>query len=381
MKIARLALVGVLVSVGLMAVGPAQVAGAANCAGPLVVGARGSGETVEYGGTVRLAVNAFKHDYGSPVDEVALQYTAAKVTAANLLGDAFMNSVQDGVDQLRLVLTTRAILCPTQRIVLFGYSQGAMVISRTLQQFSTARADILQRVTAVGLIADPNRVGRFSGNTGSASSSLNGVAVSFKRDPNILPPTAIRPRVESLCTQGDPVCAWSASAAPGALSVHPKYRNTSGPAEVGQRAAERFGDVKRLTVRWITNPTWTVGLWTPPDGPAEEFFEVKSKFRAIAPVRLDSHLPGFPVLLVTASDALGHSLPVADSNGSDVVSGDHVNGVYQYETGFPRGLLLWPPAGQFTVDRVCLLYTSDVIPESSCRPARPTEAVTFNFPG
>lgn len=141
--------------------GPALAAGAAPvpstraatlpCRDVLFVGARGSGEPVPYGRTVTVARGQVLSGFAGAVQDVYVDYPAANphdVTADDVeqavldgrepTAEYFV-SVQRGVDQVRAVLADAQRRCPSQRIVLAGFSQGAQVLARALAEAPSSR--------------------------------------------------------------------------------------------------------------------------------------------------------------------------------------------------------------------------------------------------
>lgn len=179
------------------------------CTQPLVIGARGSGEAKGFGDTVARATNAFNRGYGAPTDAVWLDYEAASTRLLWRNPPAYFDSVEDGIDALLRLLRTRAARCPRQPVVLFGYSQGAMVTNEVLHRLNDVGSPILKRIRAVGLIADPLRVGGAAYNIGSAGEAHDGMAARLPRVKDRKLPRSIRGRSRSLCVDGDVICAFT----------------------------------------------------------------------------------------------------------------------------------------------------------------------------
>ncbi|MDP9998402.1 cutinase family protein [Pseudarthrobacter sulfonivorans] len=70
--------------------------------------------------------------------------------------DSFMNSAADGAEKLSLEMTNLQIDCPDTKIVLIGYSQGAMAVHKTL--LSIGHTDLTNQIKAVLLVSDPLRI-------------------------------------------------------------------------------------------------------------------------------------------------------------------------------------------------------------------------------
>ena len=239
-----------VVTVGLAALagGGAYSAGAAEaCSEPLVVGVRGSGEPAGFGDTVVKTVDVFNSVYGSATDSVALDYPAAGIGAVWAIkpwrAGEFDASVKDGIGELKARNSDAFKTCPDQKIVLFGYSQGALIINRVLVSFAKNQP-LINRVAAVGLIADPARLGASNfthSGQGLASRKLNGIAIASTTAKKQDLPAALNGRARSVCLDGDLVCAFRPGKAvidPGAM--HAVYKSSLA-ASVGSWAADKVG--------------------------------------------------------------------------------------------------------------------------------------------
>jgi hypothetical protein len=208
------------------------------------IGAAGSGERVDPtadGGMGRVVYQSLR-DLAQPLQRdgrtitaEAVDYPAVAVPAdGDLLGWAgFMNSVDAGTAALGAQYASFAQRCPATKVVLAGYSQGAMVVHRNLQ----ALADNPNVVAAL-LIADGDRLpgdNVFSmGSVTAAPDKGKGVAQDWPilaHAPAKLP-LAIGSRTISVCDLGDAVCDYDSNAGkvtPAAVAIHTSYGlNTSG---------------------------------------------------------------------------------------------------------------------------------------------------------
>jgi Cutinase/Putative Ig domain len=155
------------------------VAATTGCADVLFVGARGSGnagpgtpgwvktaaDPLGLGGTVLAAYKRLVGQLGSrrSVETVSVNFPAASVwDIARGHPDKYFAGLEQGVSFTDQLLIGHAAKCPDQRIVLAGYSQGAMVMHREVQTLITlpngARAGILGRLDAAVLFGDGDRV-------------------------------------------------------------------------------------------------------------------------------------------------------------------------------------------------------------------------------
>jgi hypothetical protein len=244
--VALVATVGVSLGVVVLS---ATSAPAATCTEVLVVGVRGSGDTPSdwggYGATAYAAINAFRMSFGPNFVAVPLDYPSLGALKAATDPGAYFGGINEGIDELEALLRARAISCPSQKIVLIGYSQGAAVINRALVELQTQGATpIVERVASVELLADPLRIGTAPYNQGSASSAFNGVFLAMQRFPSDLLPQALRGRARSICAAGDSVCAYnSGSSLPAVaalargIAIHTSYVRVGTAALAGTQAA------------------------------------------------------------------------------------------------------------------------------------------------
>jgi acetylxylan esterase len=130
-------------------------------------------------------------------------------------------SVAAGTKALTTELTTEATNCPTTKIVMMGYSQGAHVIGDVLAgtgrvagftPFPAVSATVSDKVTAVILMGDPRYVPGTSFNAGT--SKTKGL---FPRG-NDASLDAFAARTQSYCDTGDTFCASGSS-----IAVHLGY--------------------------------------------------------------------------------------------------------------------------------------------------------------
>ena len=118
---------------------------AGDCAQVLFVGVRGSGEAPPYGSTITQFRDAVaKGAGGASVRQTYLDYPAAAIDAVDTRSleqaifdpttaqNSYFTSVAAGVTALSKLIAAQAQACPTQRLLLAGFSQGSEVIVRTL---------------------------------------------------------------------------------------------------------------------------------------------------------------------------------------------------------------------------------------------------------
>ena len=228
---------GVLVTPWIGFVAPAQPAPqppatdpTPSCAAIFFLGVRGSGEppqshnpystdeTQNIGAKVLDVLNGFNDELdswgsthgGAPTVEVlGLRYPADGANVLNMLTGPFFYSFWAGVYQLEQSLATEEQLCPNQKIVLSGYSQGALVIHLALADLDLVGSPLIStdKIAAVVLVSDPAKLSNGDEvKTGSASPSAPGIyAVLGVYTPPI--PGTLTGRTISMCTDHDIVCA------------------------------------------------------------------------------------------------------------------------------------------------------------------------------
>ncbi|MDP9224627.1 MAG: cutinase family protein [Actinomycetota bacterium] len=196
---------------------------AASCHAIEFVGVHGVGEEpLNMGPTVHDTYQKFQtaaQTSGVDVTDYPVPYQ--KVTIFQLLKQttkAFPN-VQEGVKLLSDHLTTQATDCPNQREALVGYSEGAWIISKFLQD---APSDLTGHVSAVVLYGDPEFDHTATGFV-ALSTDGDGVARRFGFGTTPYLPQSLSGRAISYClseqqtvlgvprTGHDPVCNSTSS--------------------------------------------------------------------------------------------------------------------------------------------------------------------------
>jgi hypothetical protein len=208
------------------------------------IGAAGSGERDDptaYGGMGQVIFQSYRdlaqqvQRDGRTITAEAVDYPAKAVPAdGDLFGwVGFMSSVDAGTAALGTQYASFAQRCPTSKVVLAGYSQGAMVVHRNLQ----ALAD-RPNVAAALLVADGDRLPNDNvitmGSVTARPGKGKGVAQNWPilaHAPATLPLT-IGSRTISVCDRGDAVCDYdsdSGKVTPAAVAIHTSYaHNTNG---------------------------------------------------------------------------------------------------------------------------------------------------------
>jgi hypothetical protein len=212
----------------------------ATCKDVLFYGARGSGQKAAdnqgFGPQVAnvrdrvvRGLGGRRDVYAEPVD---YDPNSVAVLGKPLIGIyQFVANLGFGVDLAYSELTLRKVTCPNERIVLAGYSQGAMVMHRVVQRLVNANeTGILSRIDGVIMLADGDHNPNDNVTTyGSASAAARGVGFVFSaaaRTDTTKLPASMRSRLHSSCTAQDVVCDDAAVAGRAALvGTVRAYRN------------------------------------------------------------------------------------------------------------------------------------------------------------
>lgn len=229
-----------------------------NCADILFVGARGSGNPGP-GTPGWIATSEDPHGLGSVVGEVLDRFyeglsqrrsvevastefaalDAVSLTRPDLLGqtDDFFNGIHDGINWTTHMLKAKAETCPRQRVVLAGYSQGAMVMHRVIERLQTVDGGlkVLDRMDAAILVADGDRVRkdgakRFGGRLVGAGIGHGVHLMNVAASPTDKFPRLWRDKILQVCKPLDPVCDWTNSV--GQAALFPIHTTYGGSAEL-----------------------------------------------------------------------------------------------------------------------------------------------------
>ena len=208
-RIARF-LGAVVIAFGAMLLGAAVPSASAEpCPDVEVVFARGTGEPPGVGGMGQAFVDSLRAQSGGrSVDVYAVDYPASSDFADRM---AFAGTVVDGIRDAGAHIQSTAATCPTTRIVVGGYSQGA-VVAGFVTSAATPEAvpaeyraslpkpmppEVADHVAAVDLIGKPSD--------------------AFLRDYGA-PPIVIGPRYAAMtievCAPGDTICDGTAGGGP-----------------------------------------------------------------------------------------------------------------------------------------------------------------------
>ena len=204
------------------------------------IGAAGSGERTEYevvqnegmGAIVYQSYQALAQQLaqeGRTITAEAVNYPAEDVPDDAGVGDwlEYMGSVDAGTAALGGQYAEFTARCPESKVVLAGYSQGAMVVHRNLVNIGAN-----PNMSAALLIADGDRhPDDTTVNIGTASTNPEKTGGAAQDWPILAHAPAILPanigvRTISVCDAGDAVCDYDPEAegvSPAAVAVHTSY--------------------------------------------------------------------------------------------------------------------------------------------------------------
>ncbi|MDT5096654.1 MAG: hypothetical protein QOC76_391 [Mycobacterium sp.] len=204
------------------------------------MGAAGSGERTEYdmaanGGMGQVVYQSYQAlqqqlaQEGRTITSEAVDYPAKDVPEDAGVGDwlDYMGSVDAGTAALGAQYAAFTAQCPTTKVVLAGYSQGAMVVHRNLVAIG---AD--PNLAASLLIADGDRItDDATVNVGSASKDPEKTGGASQDWPILAHAPAKLPanvgvRTISVCDAGDAVCDYDPDAdevSATAVAIHTSY--------------------------------------------------------------------------------------------------------------------------------------------------------------
>jgi cutinase len=214
-QIARFVIAALVVAGGLLSA-PIRIASAQPCPDVEVVFARGTAEPPGVGGTGEPFVNALRSQVGArSLDVYPVNYEASSDFSDRI---QFARSVVDGIKDASGHIEATAANCPKTRIVLGGFSQGAVVagfvtsasipagVPAEYQQFlpKPMPPEVANHVAAVTLFGKP-----------SAAWLQNYGAPAIVIGPLYVPKTI------DLCAPGDTICNGDAGGAPS--FAHAEY--------------------------------------------------------------------------------------------------------------------------------------------------------------
>ncbi|MGD8194586.1 cell wall-binding repeat-containing protein [Herbiconiux sp. P18] len=238
------------------------VSGIQDCADVVVVGIRGSGQTADqnegFGAEAAAVRDAVRVSIGDDrrVRQVQVDYQSLPVGAAAFLdvdlsagevSNLYLDSIASGVEYLEPVIDDSVQRCPDEKVVLIGYSQGALVAHRVAALYPDS-----SKFAGIVLVADPARTTASLTSLGNAPAG-NGLT-GWAGDLSSLPLDDVAPAVVSVCNADDLVCdtanlmtriaatpvGGSGPSVGSGMTVHTSY--VGGPllARAGQMVADRI---------------------------------------------------------------------------------------------------------------------------------------------
>jgi len=250
--IRRLGLAVLVAGMSLGGLATGTAAAAPGCADFHWIGAAGSGQRDAaglnanggMGAVVFQSYQQLQADLaasGRTITAEAVQYPAAPVPMEGGLGGwmDFMDSVEEGTDAAAEQIEVFTERCPETKLVLAGYSQGAMVIHRNLDDLADD-----PRVAAALLIADGDRLPADTTINMGSTAAVPGVGKGVAQEHSFLAsaptstlPPALGARTVSVCDVGDPVCDYDPDkdedvVSAAAVAIHTSYA----PAASGAHA-------------------------------------------------------------------------------------------------------------------------------------------------
>ncbi|MFN8172490.1 MAG: cutinase family protein [Candidatus Nanopelagicales bacterium] len=243
MRFGRVVLVASVMA-AVSAIVPAPTAGAAPaCAPVLVLGARGSGEPQSGSAsdagsglgqkTYDAAVLLRQRIPGASVESV--QYPAASMAVLAADTSAYFGGLEQGVSWTRERIARSGTECPGQRIVLMGYSQGAMVMHRVVQDLVAAGdTAALSRIDGAVLMGDGDRDASDGIRAWGSARKGTGLARQFPSlsgARSTALPRSVARRVQSVCDRGDTVCDATGASGPARTpgDVHTRHYTATKP--------------------------------------------------------------------------------------------------------------------------------------------------------
>jgi len=195
------------------------------CTDVLVLGARGSGQPAagsSSDGSTGLGPQVFSlyqrivaDQAARDIAEVSLTYPARPAEELIVDPATYFSGLERGVTNAKRFLARQSAACPSQRFVLAGYSQGAMVMHRVMQDLTASSdptsARLLRRIDGVALLADGDRLSSDRVTAIGTASGGRGISYALPKDAQVrgtLLPARLMARVFSVCEQGDVVCDY-----------------------------------------------------------------------------------------------------------------------------------------------------------------------------
>jgi hypothetical protein len=207
------------------------------------MGAAGSGERTGADLTANAGMGRVVYDSyrdfsqlvqrdGRTITAEAVEYPAVAVPPdGDIMGwSGFIGSVDTGMAALDSQYASFVARCPNTKVVLAGYSQGAMVVHRSLAGLAES-----PNLGPVLLVADGYRMPENTTVKMGTVTTVPGAGMGVAQDwpilshaPNELLPVSVGSRTIDVCDLGDPVCDYDPDAeedvvSPAAVAIHTSY--------------------------------------------------------------------------------------------------------------------------------------------------------------
>ena len=248
---------------------PAPATAAPTCADALVLALVGSGQPVK--GPTDLSVSPqlrVIYDAASaavgPGHTLAVRVVAYPAESVSVLfaGVTVLNAVtrlrdnihvylageKQGVAALRNDIAAARAACPSMKLALIGYSQGAMVVHEVLNELAGAAAADRDAVVGAVLLADPERLPHAApAELGTVGADTHGVCETVHHLVSCTSPAPLADvrapfdrRTVSVCDRGDAVCDTSELV--GELVRHPTVSGAKEVLQAGMTVHHVYAD-------------------------------------------------------------------------------------------------------------------------------------------
>jgi alpha-tubulin suppressor-like RCC1 family protein len=190
------------------------------------------------GQSVRLSIVDYLTKNASVLRPKAHPLKPASTYVTKSQAQTWRTGVAAASDRAYATLVAANSTCPQQNIVLVGYSQGAMVVHRTLLAVAP-HPSIANRITGALLISDGDRSkntkARLAGTPAAARTArgIDDTRIAHFAD---VPSAAIHGTVISMCRKGDVVCNYGPTPAATAIKLSRTYHSGADAAAITKLA-------------------------------------------------------------------------------------------------------------------------------------------------
>lgn len=193
-------------------VGTAVAANGVEPCAPVFIGVPGSGQNGFSAEMAAIALRLSLISGATIVEEPALPYEAIPFYQIPIPWNDLNTSEDQGVARLLSDIASYRTVCDHRTIMLAGYSQGAEVVIKAVDQLPRQVRDTLSIALLGNPSFTPNRTADVDYNKAG-----QGIRPSFEQGRYLLPDDVL-PRTVDICAKGDPICSfrpqvWLAQAA------------------------------------------------------------------------------------------------------------------------------------------------------------------------